>query len=185
MLTTSDLVYVARTAESLERGIADFGERFDGNYYSWTCPTCQAVPNVQYAWRHTAEGAASDHIVECPGQPIAPHLHVRDNVHYPPHGTADPATAPACYAIHHSNTSLIDPIDPANLIAVELYDTEQPHINGVLLEEWDGQLDESTWAWLSAQGYDADNPRLWVNIVPADAWTPNNRPVNYRFAARR
>ncbi len=50
-------------------------------------------------------------------------------------------------------------------------------IEGVMLEEWDGQLDEATETWLESQGWGSDNPDLWVNIVEAETWAPNNHPI--------
>lgn len=175
-LTTADLVYPAKIGS------------IETDYYSWRCPVCQCIPNVHYAARGAAELAATDHLGECPGQPIAPHRHITDNVHYPPYGTNDPATAPACYAIHKPGTPPGDPIDPADLVVVELYDVEQPTSAGVLLGDWAGTVDAATWTWLELQGYpghDVDNPWLWANVVAADAWTPNNGPIAYRFAPGR
>lgn len=174
-MLVAELVYVART-EPLEKGVASYGEGFDGRLYSWACPDCQAVSNCTYAFRSAADYAAAEHIGVCAGSPMIPHRHISDSP------TADPTTAPACYAIHEPPTPAGDPIDPADLVVVELYDTEQPTTVGTLLEDWTGQLDDSTWEWLERQGYGVDHPRLWVNVVPANEWTPNNHPISYRFA---
>lgn len=168
MMTIADLVHIARSETITPDTLDLYGNQFDGNLYTWACPTCQAVPNTQYPRRQTAERGAETHLQECPGTPIAPHRH--------------PNSRPACYAIHAQGTPRGAEIDPTELVAVELYRTPQPYTDGTPLEEWDGSLDDSSWEWLRSQGYDGNVPDLWVNIVPANAWTPNNRPINYRFA---
>lgn len=54
---------------------------------------------------------------------------------------------------------------------------------GIPLEEWNGKLDAATWAWLREQGYDGNDPDLWVNIVPKGTWAPNNNPDAERWTS--
>lgn len=71
------------------------------------------------------------------------------------------------------------PVPPAYV--VEVYVTEAPGSVGTLLDAWDGQLDADTIAWLDGLGYSPANPHIWVNIVPADEWAPNNHPKHQRI----
>jgi hypothetical protein len=64
-------------------------------------------------------------------------------------------------------------------VFVEVYATEAPDAVGIT---WDGtpELDADTLAWLEEVGVTTDHPHRWVNLVPAAAWTPNNRPAHQR-----
>jgi hypothetical protein len=106
-MTPDDLIYVSGTSTNPAQDAADFGPDFDGNEYSWRCPTCHAVPNCQWPLRRTALQSAAAHLQICPGEPLIPHRHIRDTVH----GAADPDAAPLCYAIHKPPTYAGDPID--------------------------------------------------------------------------